>query len=44
LAFLSCIYRNQLTLSYNFNEPVSNPEQIDKLHQLMLAELLGEAE
>ena len=44
LAFLSCIYRNQLTLSYNFIEPVSNPEQIEKLHQLMLAELLGEDE
>ena len=44
LAFLSCIYRNQLTLSYNFNEPVSNPEQIEKLHQLMLAELLGKAD
>ena len=44
LAFLSCIYRNQLTFSYNFNEPVSNPEEIEKLHQLMLAELLGEAE
>ena len=44
LAFLSCIYRNQLTLSYNFVEPVSNPEQIEKLHQLMLVELLGEAE
>ncbi|MGR9044850.1 MAG: hypothetical protein ACU83N_06120 [Gammaproteobacteria bacterium] len=42
LAFLSCIYRNRLTLSYNFIEPISNPEQIDKLHRLMLAELLGE--
>jgi hypothetical protein len=44
LAFLSCIYRNQLTLSYNFVEPGINPKQIGKLHQLMLAELLGEAE
>ena len=44
LAFLNCIYRNRLTLSYNFIEPVSNPEQIEKLHQLMLAELLGEGE
>ena len=43
-AFLSCIYRNRLTLSYNFVEPLSNPEQIEKLHQLMLVELLGEAE
>lgn len=44
LAFLSCIYRNQLTLSYNFVEPISNPDEIEKLHQLTLAELLGEAE
>ncbi len=44
LAFLNCIYRNRLTLSYNFIEPVSNPEQIEKMHQLMLAELLGEGE
>ena len=44
LAFLNCIYRNQLTLSYNFVEPVSNPGQIEKLHQLVLAELLGEGE
>ena len=43
LAFLSCIYRNHLTLSYNFAEPVSNPKEIEKLHQLMLVELLGEA-
>ncbi|MDD5276945.1 MAG: hypothetical protein PHR16_12790 [Methylovulum sp.] len=44
LAFLSCIYQNRLTLSYNFVEPISNPEEIGKLHQLMVAELLGEAE
>jgi len=44
LAFLCCIYRNQLTLSYNFVEPVSNPQKIGKLHQLVLAELLGDAE
>jgi NRPS condensation-like uncharacterized protein len=42
LAFLSCIYQNQLTLSYNFVEPLTNPEQIEKIHQLVLAELLGE--
>jgi NRPS condensation-like uncharacterized protein len=42
LAFLSCIYRNQLTLSYNFVEPLTNPEQIQALHQLVLAELLDE--
>ena len=44
LAFLSCIYRNRLTLSYNFVEPIGTPEQIEKLHRLMLAELLGETE
>jgi hypothetical protein len=44
LAFLSCIYRNRLTLSYNFVEPVSNPAQIEKLQQLLLAELLEETE
>ncbi|MGR8999171.1 MAG: hypothetical protein ACU88J_09010 [Gammaproteobacteria bacterium] len=44
LAFLTCIFRNRLTLSYNFVEPICNPGQIEKLHQLMLAELLGEGE
>ena len=44
LAFLCCIFRNQLTLSYSFVEPISNPRQIEKLHQLVLAELLGEGE
>lgn len=42
LAFLSCIYQGQLTLSYNFVGPVISSVQIDTLHQLMLAELLGE--
>ena len=42
LAFLCCIYQNQLTLSYNFVEPLTNSEQIKKLHQLVLVELLGE--
>lgn len=42
LAFLSCIYNNQLTLSYNFVEPLATPEQIETLHQLVLAELLDE--
>jgi len=42
LAFLSCIYQNKLTLSYNFVEPLTNPEQIETLHQLVLAELLDE--
>lgn len=40
LAFLSCIFQDQLTLSYNFVEPLTNPDQIEKLHQLMLLELL----
>ena len=43
LAFLSCIYQNQLTLSYNFVEPLTNPKQIETLHQLVLAELLDES-
>ncbi len=43
LAFLCCIYQNQLTLSYNFVEPLTNSEQIAKLHQLVLAELLDES-
>lgn len=42
LAFLCCIYENQLTLSYNFVEPLANIEQIEKLHQLVLIELLGD--
>lgn len=41
-AFLSCIYNNQLTLSYNFVKPIVSQEQIDELHQLVLAELLAE--
>lgn len=44
LAFLNCIYRNQLILSYNFVEPFCDTEQIGQLHRLMLAELLDEAE
>ena len=43
LAFLSCIYNNQLTLSYNFVEPISHLEQIESLHKLVLTELLGES-
>ncbi len=43
LAFLCCIYQKQLTLSYNFVEPLASPEQIEKLHQLVLAELLDES-
>jgi hypothetical protein len=41
LAFLSCIYQNQLTLSYNFIEPIISKDQIETLHQLVLTELLG---
>lgn len=43
-AFLSCIYRNRLTLSYNFVEPLGTPEHIERLQSLMLAELLEGAE
>ncbi len=39
-AFLSCIYKNQLTLSYNFIKPSISAEQIETLHHLVLAELL----
>ncbi|MCK5889770.1 MAG: hypothetical protein KAG19_07490 [Methylococcales bacterium] len=42
LAFLSCIYKNQLTLSYNFIQPMISKNDIDKLHTLVLAELLSE--
>lgn len=44
LAFLSCIYNNQLTLSYNFVEPIGSPEQIEILHERVLAELLTDDE
>ncbi len=43
LAFLSGIYQNRLTLSYNFIEPSITAEQIEKLHRLMIAELLCES-
>lgn len=43
LAFLSCIHRNRLTLSYNFIEPVSSRVQIETLHKLVLAELLDDS-
>jgi NRPS condensation-like uncharacterized protein len=42
LAFLSCIFQNQLTLSYNFVEPNINHQQIEELHKLVLAELLAD--
>ncbi len=40
LALLMCKYRQQLTLSYNFVEPLFNEPWIKRLHQLMRAELL----
>ncbi|MCK5828766.1 MAG: hypothetical protein KAH20_00495 [Methylococcales bacterium] len=42
LAFLSCIYKNQLTLSYSFIEPALSKEQIEILHPLVLTELLDQ--
>lgn len=42
LAFLTCIFRNRLILSYNFVEPAVTPEIIERVHQRVLAELLGE--
>jgi len=42
LAFLSCIFKDQLTLTYNFIEPIISPQQIETLHQQVLLELLGE--
>lgn len=41
MAFLSCIYKDQLTLNYNFVEPLISQEDIDRLHQLVIDELLG---
>lgn len=43
LALLTCHYQQQLTLSYNYMEPLFNREQIEQLHNFMLQELLGEA-
>ncbi len=42
IAFLTCIYQGQLTLSYNFVEPVCQPEWIEQLHQQVVQELLTE--
>lgn len=42
LAFLCCIYQNQLILSYNFVEPQCDKVQIAQLQQLVLAELLAD--
>ena len=43
LAFLSCIHRNRLILSYNFIEPAGSRVQIETLHNLVLTELLGDS-
>jgi hypothetical protein len=40
LALLSCHYRNHLTLSYNYVEPLFDKAWIEQLHRLMLRELL----
>jgi hypothetical protein len=42
LALLSCHYQQQLTLSYNYIEPLFDSEWIEQLHGFMLQELLGE--
>jgi hypothetical protein len=42
LALLCCQYRQQLTLSYNYNEPLFSESWISRLHQLMEQELLGQ--
>jgi hypothetical protein len=43
LALLTCHYQQQLTLSYNYIEPLFDAEAIERLHGFMLQELLGEA-
>ncbi len=40
LAFLSCQFNQQLTLSYNFIEPLFTSEWIETLHHNLLEELL----
>lgn len=40
IAFLSCQFNQQLTLSYNFIEPLFTEEWIETLHENMLEELL----
>lgn len=41
LALLCCQYRKQLTLNYNFIEPLFDEDWIAQLHQRMKKELLG---
>ncbi len=40
LALLTCQYKNQLTLTYNFMEPLYDRAWLDKLHSAMTRELL----
>jgi hypothetical protein len=40
IAFLSCQFNQQLTLSYNFIEPLFTEQWIEALHKNMLEELL----
>ena len=42
LAVLCCQYRKQLTLSYNFNEPLFSEFWITRLHEKVTQELLGQ--
>ncbi len=42
LALLTCHYQQQLTLSYNFIEPLFDKAWIEQLHGFMLQELLAE--
>ena len=43
LAFLSCIYKDRLTFSYSFIEPLTNCEQIKMLQDIVRLELLGQS-
>jgi len=43
LAFLSCIYKDRLTFSYSFIEPLTNCEQIKMLQAIVRLELLGQS-
>ncbi|NOQ36896.1 MAG: hypothetical protein GQ569_13570 [Methylococcaceae bacterium] len=42
IALLSCEYQQQLTLSYNYVEPLFSREWVERLHELMVQELLDE--
>ncbi len=44
LALLCCQYRKQLTLNYNFTEPLFSESWISKLHDKMVQELLGQTQ